>query len=750
MAYQYKNGSYVTVPDGTPNSFPTATAAYIGAFNAGSKGEDPRDSAFYVDQSGIKRTLNGGIFDHDKSISTGPDNQRTDINPADDFNAGGGDFNEITTSLQDMDTAGVDTKIRVENQNRIFTEGKTRYDQLIAQGMAPFQAREQARVWMNAEAEKVKTQYIPGYTPGQPYVPRTTPTSAPSLAASSQAPKAAAVGQTAAPTGVLSTPGEGEKWFASHKSAYDAPTNLSGYWEGKAGDLANTATQGAFQKAKIAYAQPQQGVQNAQGISTDLHDRTAGETTLGQAKNYFQQPNQTLAYQKQVGNVFGQEGQAETYAKNNTAGLQTSGQGGQQVYKTMGDFGQPGAAETNNAQAQSTLAANNSAKTFNKGLTDSGFANQNTSANEMGYFSPDLRAKSRSEDLYDSGQGGKGLTTYYDRESQKRTKALSDQMSAMGVFGSGATARGLYELQSDLGASQARDMAGMAAQADQAFLGRTGAAQSFAGQAGDEAIKRQGLGMQAATAADESTRGNVTVGNQAALNAQNAGIDRMFKGGQLGLQADAEARQRLDLGGVFANNAQTQQLNRIRTGGDLAKATDASVFDQGRGLADVGTQQSTQELNRLKQSADTGLAADAESRNRLNDYFGQAQKTDAGNLDLEKFKAGVATDVDAQDYARLQGGQAAATGAQNSFEQRERYPLQDKQALATQLSGLVSNARGKSADEQAQIYEQVVQSYIASAGVDRAAAENMAQQMFQSAGIILQAKAASNAPKVAK
>lgn len=737
MAYKYQNGSVAEVPDGTQGSFATKAEAWQAGY---APPADPRDSATYTDASGIKRNLNGALVDHDREISTGANNQRTDVAPGDDFNAGGSDFTDIATSLQQMDDLGIDSKIRVENQNRIFGEGQKRYEQLIAQGMPPFQAREQARVWMNGEVEKVKTQYIPGYTPGAAYTPRQTPTSA-STSGAPQATKPAAA--SASTGGILSAPGAGEKWFADHKGAYEAPTRLGEYWEGKAGDLANTNTAGAFQKAKIAYAQPQQGVQNAQGIATDLHDRTAGETTLNQAKNYFTQPNQTLAYQKQVGGVFGQEGQAETYAKNNTAGMQSSGQGGQNAYKTMGGFSTPGAAETNNTQAQATLGANNSAKQFNQGLTQSGFANKNTSGDEMGYFSPDLRAKSRSEDLYDSGQGGKGLTTYYDREAQKRTKALSDQMSAMGVFGSGATARGLYELNADIGASQARDMAGMAAQADQAFLGRAGAAQSFAGQTGDEAIKRQGLGLQAATAADESTRGNVTVGNQAAQNAQAASVDRMFKGGQLGLQADAEARQRLELGGMFADKAQSQQLDRLKTGGDLAKAADASVIDQGRGLADVGTAQSTQELNRLKQSADTGLAADLESRNRLNDYFGQAQKTDTGNLDLEKFKAGVATDADAQDYARLQGGQAAATGAQNSNEQRERYPLQDKQAVATQMSNLVSSARGKSADEQAQIYEQVIQSYIASAGVDRAAAENMAQQMFQSAGIIIQARSAA-------
>lgn len=583
----------------------------------------------------------------------------------------------------------------------------------------------------------------PGTNAGQP-LPGATAAPAPSAPVAGGATGTMPYMPTGA--GVLTTPGEGEKWFADHKGYYDQPTNLSGYWQGlqgrydNAGGLQATATGDAWGKAKDWMAKPAAGANNASEVSTQLRDRTAGESTINQAKNYFTQPNQTLAYQNKVGNVFGQEGQAETYAKNNTAGLQSSGQGGQNAYKTMGGLSTPGAAENNNTTAQATLGANNSAKQFNQGLTQSGFANNNTTGNEMGYFSPDLRAKSRSEDLYDSGQGGKNLTTYYDRESQKRTKALSDQMSAMGVFGSGATARGLYELNADIGASQARDMAGMAAQADQAFLGRSSAAQSFAGQAGDEAIKRQGLGMQAATAADESTRGNVTVGNQASQNAQQASIDRMFKSGQLGLQADAEARQRLELGGVFANNAQSQQLDRLKTGGDLAKATDASVFDQGRGLADIGTAQSTQELNRLQQSTTAGLASDTENRNRVTDYANIANQRDASSLAAEQFNKGVNVDMDAQNYARQQAGQTAANSVQNLFETRQRYGIQDKQQLAQQLSGLVMDSRGKTSAEQEALYEQIIQSYIAESGVDRAAAENYANQMFQSAGIILKAK----------
>lgn len=75
-----------------------------------------------------------------------------------------------------------------------------------------------------------------------------------------------------------------------------------------------------------------------------------------------------------------------------------------------------------------------------------------------------LNTPSYSEQLYESGN--QGLNTWYDRERDKRQKRLEDQMSAMGVFGSGATARGMFELEAELGAQQARDMGDLAGRAD--------------------------------------------------------------------------------------------------------------------------------------------------------------------------------------------------------------------------------------------------------------------------------------------
>jgi hypothetical protein len=184
---------------------------------------------------------------------------------------------------------------------------------------------------------------------------------------------------------------------------------------------------------------------------------------------------------------------------------------------------------------------------------------------------------SYAEQLYESGN--QGLNTFYDRERDKRQKRLEDQMSAMGVFGSGATARGMFELESELGAQQARDMADLAAKADNARISRLGEQRSWI----------SGL-TNAGTAGD---------------NAANARFDR---------------------------------------------------------------------------------------------------------------------------------GAGAAQQAQSFFQDRVRLPLKDKMDLATQMAPIVQDALGKSAEEQAKIKMELIQTYITEGGMDRAAAEQYVEEMFKSAG----------------
>lgn len=544
-------------------------------------------------------------------------------------------------------------------------------------------------------------------------------------------------------TGVLQNPGTYEEWYKANAHKYGQPTNLGAYQDsvraryGGSGVQPTNAGQ-AWNKVQHTYERPALGAQNARDVSDRLYrDPGDGAGHMKSAAGYFQGPNMTSGYAESLDpRIFARPGQMEQFNEYGQIMLRGQGNGEQHVYNTLGQFQAPGAAETNNTAVQGMMAGNNAARNFNSELRSSGFLNKNTTGGEFDYFRPELRENSYSEDLYESGN--QGLNTFYDREQQKRSKRLSDQMAAMGVFGSGATARGMYELEGELGAAQARDMASLAGQADQSKLGRIGAAQSFSSAAGDEEINRYGLGMEAAYKSDESTRGNASLMNQSSQAAQALQLQRLFQGGQLGLQADAEGRQRLGLAGTFANNADGAQMARVATGANIYNMADHSRFDQGKGLADIGDQMTGRYFERMRNSSDAGLAADQEERTRANDYFSRGKELDASVLDSERFNRDTAGGVDRQDLERLAAGGDAAKESQDMFERRERYGIQDKQRLAESLSGLVASSAGKSADEQLAIQEQVIQSFMAQAGMTRALAEQKMQEMYQSMGIAVQ------------
>lgn len=142
-----------------------------------------------------------------------------------------------------------------------------------------------------------------------------------------------------------------------------------------------------------------------------------------------------------------------------------------------------------------------------------GFADQQNAA---GYFTdPSAREglstrqlpglenqKSDREQLYASGN--QGLNTWYDREYQKRQKRLGDQMAGMGVFGSGATARGMFELEAEMGSQQARDMADLAGESDAGRMERLGLADKFATGSDAGATDRIKLGADVNNLADSS------------------------------------------------------------------------------------------------------------------------------------------------------------------------------------------------------------------------------------------------------
>jgi hypothetical protein len=329
---------------------------------------------------------------------------------------------------------------------------------------------------------------------------------------------------------------------------------------------------------------------------------------------------------------------------------------------------------------------------------------------EFDYFRDPLRGLSYSEQLYESGN--QGLNTFYDREREKAQQDLADRMAAMGVFGSGETVQGMTDINAELASQQARDMAGLAAQGDAERRARAGLAMDFSGAAADEELARGGL---------------------------------MLEGAQTGLQLDRDAISRLSAGGDLANAASRYGLDRIVAGGDLARSADDSLVNQASALGGIGRDMSSTEINRLMGSGSLGLDADAETRARLNDYFGMASNVDQLGLsaqaaDLDWINAGgaLAGNVDRGNLDWLNAGGGAAQTAQNMYETRERYGFTDPFAAANAMAGTYQTGASNNTNASAADRTEAINLIMAKDGLDADAAERRANEWMQAGTLMVQ------------
>jgi hypothetical protein len=475
--------------------------------------------------------------------------------------------------------------------------------------------------------------------------------------------------------GKLSTPGAYENWYQQNASRYNNPTTLSSYYQQVAGQFGGqrfqpTTTQSAFNNTADRLRQQTYGMGNAQYVSQALQNPSMGEGTMGRAADMLGGNNRTGEYYQQERSFFGAPGDVERY------------------YDQTGDqFQRAGFGEN---YAQNVLGSNELTGLYDNRLV----------GGELDYFRDPLRALSNSEQLYNSGN--QGLNTYYDRENQKAQEALQNRMAAMGVFGSGETVKGMAEIDADMGAAHARDMAALAGQADQQRLGRAGMLRDFAGAAADEEMARGGM---------------------------------MLEGAGMGLQLGRDAISRLSQGGQLANLASRYGLDRTVEGGELARSADDSRTNQATALGNVGRDMSSELRQRLDLSARTGLDADEQERLRLADYFGNAESLDRLGLDSRTedrqwvdLGGRLASDVDQGNLDWLNAGGDAADLAQQRFEQRERYGFLDPMALGSAMGNTYGTISGANTTEQGQMSADSISMSLQQKGMDAAAARAQAQQ----------------------
>jgi hypothetical protein len=470
--------------------------------------------------------------------------------------------------------------------------------------------------------------------------------------------------------GSLRAPGAYEDWYASHKGQFDQPTNIQGYYDRNKGDFENYSfdpsnTQGAYDQLRSGLSGDSYGMSTGRGIAGRLQNPLDGEAYFGQAGGLLNQPNLTADYAQKNAGFF----QGPTDSKNLYGNLQ-----GEMMKEGVGE---------------------EMARVDLPGL--------NTVGSEFDYFRDPLRAKSYSEQLYESGN--EGLNKFYDRENEKRQEALERRMAATGVFGSGETVKGMAEIEAELGAQQARDMAGLAGQADEAFRSRAGLSKDFAGASSREDLDRIGLGLEA----DKGTR------------------DRY---GQL-----------IDLAG----QSDETSLDRILGGKDVMRAGDESRFDQAEGLRSLGDTQSEAVRRRLTDAAGIGFDVDAEQRARLNDVFGAGKDLDDLRLDADRTRldylsrgGDLAGDADSQRLDWLTAGGDAADAAQRAFEQRERYGVNDALRYADSVSKTFTSATDASNKEQTEMQGQAINLLMQKHGLSYQQAMQQAEEWSKIGSLPLQ------------
>lgn len=552
----------------------------------------------------------------------------------------------------------------------------------------------------------------------------------------------------------LSAPGTGENWYANNQQQINKSGDLGDFLHGAAGrlfgmDYQPTNATGAYKTMQDQLGGPQPGATNAWSVADQLRQKTAGEGIMGQAASMFGGPNLAHNYATDTAGFFRAPTSTQGYA-DSLKGTFGPGQGQTGAYGAAGQLaGGPGAAETNLTAADRALGginygdrginfdANNlSNDTQNYAQQLGGFA-QTTggTGREATKFLPGLEAPSNSEALYASGN--QGLDAAYARTTSQRSRELENRLAASGLFGSGATARGLEEIAADSAANQARDMASLAGQADQARIARTGAAQSFSSAADADALSRARLGLEGYQAGDQQNAQNVGLTNDmfglasgeglqkvglrntAASNAQTAATDRLFKGGSLGLDADRAGNERTRLGLDVNRSADDSSLARMLGGSTVATAGDQSLFDQGTRLGNLGHQMTADEISRLDTSSKSGIAGDTTNADRLAKLAAAGVNVD--QLRQEAARIGVSVEQllgnmtgqnDVQEWQRTIDRQNLATGAQDLFQGRTGKYFDQMMALAKAKAGITADATGKISDEQAQIVRDTIQGYI--------------------------------------
>jgi len=590
---------------------------------------------------------------------------------------------------------------------------------------------------------------------------------------------------TTSRTGLLSGPGTAEQWWKDNQNRFRTPSQISEYWKGvqgrfTGGRVAPTNTREAWSTISPQLQSPGAGVTGARDISSYFRSGpTAGERTIGEAANMYRAPGTGEQWAQQHGNYFTTGGAFEDLASEARYNLRQRGAGETNAYDVSRQLQQSGVAEGNYDNARRALSgikygdqgikaaydgtqrAGNTAQFFGTNIAP--MAKSNPIADERNFFAQGLRDKSYSEQAYESGAGG--LIDPYARTQEKQARAMNNELAARGMYNSGAALRSHAELGADVAAAEARDRIALAGQADQARLGRTGAALDFVGAEEAAGRARSELGLRGAMSADEGHRANaglmlgaygqasgealqkVGLETNAANIAQQNQIQRLLGSSSTGLAADSAGRDRLSLSADISERADRFGLDRMSQGWNVAQGSQNLAAARAAGLASSGNMLANTEIQRLLGAGNLGLSADQSDLARLQQLFSGAQGLD--NLELQSQAAdlnwltqggNLASQVDQTDWGRFMDEFGAAGEVQNFFENRVGGEFERTAGLAAQKVETVARALGIATDEIGNLSQREIAARLVASGMDAAEAEKMAEEALAGAATIIRTR----------
>lgn len=305
-----------------------------------------------------------------------------------------------------------------------------------------------------------------------------------------------------------------------------------------------------------------------------------------------------------------------------------------------------------------------------------------------------------SDELYTGGAGAKGLDDYYSNLIARGTRQIDEAGAARGSFNSGASLRGVEELNRDLSAQQAKDYIALANQADANRLAmlQYGQGVMAGGDTGRNA--RFQTGMAGASSAD-----------QAAL-AQSAA--------RLGLAGakESEAQNRYKLAADTAGAAGQQTIARNTALGQTASQASNAALERATQAVTAGKTVDDLKLSALSKAGELGLATDTMRQNALSAQATAAAQGQNALVSRTSALSEAANKADTVATTRAAANQVAAASAQALRDGRISTELDYELRAIQQQVNQAALALNAAQAESLSLALEEIQQELQKAGVD--------------------------------